>query len=235
MSASVAHRTTAAIKRLSPRQIIKRTSTTKTMRTLADKLGFVYFGYVDQQDDEHRLVRGLTASSTHSDQHYMVGTYSGYDVAFVVRRDTLHYHDKRVKDHFWTIATLDLHTPVELPHILIGNHGVRELLLAKYTMLPAYGFNTADPLLGNFTRHYNLYASLEHERIVRTIFDDQFLAQFVQHADGMSVELVENTLYIYTIEKHPSRVLLERMLTFGTWIAEAADQKAELLRRPVDD
>jgi hypothetical protein len=28
----------------------------------------VYFGYVDQRDDDHRLIRGHTVSATHQDK-----------------------------------------------------------------------------------------------------------------------------------------------------------------------
>jgi hypothetical protein len=49
------------------------------LRRFSKKLGFVYFGNVDQHDDEHEVIRGLTVSTTHKDAHYAVGSFDDYD------------------------------------------------------------------------------------------------------------------------------------------------------------
>lgn len=71
-----------AAKRSKPVRVIRSRFHSKLFRDFADKLGFVYFGFVDQRDDEHQLIRGLTLSTTHRDDNYCVGTYHSYDIAF---------------------------------------------------------------------------------------------------------------------------------------------------------
>lgn len=223
MSAKPLRRTRKILHQVTPGHVARTFSTRSIISKFADDLGLVYFGRVDQSDDEHRLLRGMTVSRTHSDQHYSVGTFKGYDIALTVRRDTLEYPDKRVKDHFWTIMTFDLHTPVDVPHFYIGHRKIREQLLARYSSLIPLQF-------GHFSRHeqafvdqYTVYSSAEHAVDVEQILLPELTAGIAAHFHEMSMELSENTLYLYVTEKHPSRPLLERMVNNGVWLAQAID------------
>ena len=68
-----------ALRRLTPRHIAKTRATRQAMRRFADRAGLVYFGYANQHDDDHRLVRGHTVSHTHIDDYLCIGTIRGYD------------------------------------------------------------------------------------------------------------------------------------------------------------
>lgn len=225
MKTPILHRARAIAHRASPLHTVKRINTAKLMRRFANDLGLVYFGYVSQQDDEYRLVRGITASNSHQDHHFIVGTFDNYNVAFLVRRDTLVYADRRLKDHSWTITTIDLHTSKEIPHFMLGNHVSREFILAKYLPLTPYVLPT-DGRIKQFTDSYTLYASLEHGLTVGQYLTADLLEAFAHHATGMSVEVYDGTIYVYAREKHPSRALLEKMLRLGLWLAENLDQRA---------
>lgn len=229
MKAPLLHRARTVVHRASPVHVVRQASTAKIMRRFADDLGLIYFGYVDQQDDEHRLVRGLTASNTHSDHHYTVGTYKTYDISFVVRRDTLVYKDRRYKDHFWTVLTVDLHTSQDIPPIFIGHHSGRDLMLAKFAALTPLPLNPVDPLLSKFLGHWTLYGQLTQQHRLDTLFPPQILQAFAEHAGAMSIEIADNTLYIYETEKHPSRALLTSMVNLGIWMAQVVDAQATLL------
>ena len=79
-------------------------STKRIVNQFADEFGLVYFGYVSQRSDEHHIVRGMTVSTNHHDDHYCIGTFDTYDVVFVERSDTL----RNGKKHQWHIMEFDL-------------------------------------------------------------------------------------------------------------------------------
>lgn len=211
---------------LSPAQTVRKLATKRVIQKFADELGMVYFGYVDQRDDEHRLVRGFTMSSSHGDHHYTVGTYKTYDISLVTRRDAMRYPDKRIKDHYWTIMTFDLKTVFELPHFHILHHRRKEQFIAKFTQLsemPRQSFVGHEP---RFFDLYTIYGKLgqlqEHCQLITPLMTRSILESF----NGMSVEVYENTLYVYLTTKHPTRPELERMLRSGIWLSQALDQSA---------
>ncbi len=212
--------------RASPKHLIHRHSTAQTIRRFADNLGLVYFGYVDQQDDDHRLVRGITVSNTHDDHYYTVGTFKGYDIAITVRRDALYYPDKRIKDHHWTIMTFDLHSKYEIPNAYIGHHTVRDELIARYSQLSPIPIQTYTA--GHkkpFLDAYTVYARPIHSQIVAALLTPELTDTIGASFKDISVEIAENTLYLYKAEKHPSRALLEKMVNNGLWLVETIDRR----------
>lgn len=221
------HAARRIVRHMSPKQIARRYSAAHTVRVLANALGLVYFGYVDQRDDEHQLIRGMTVSNTHNDHYYTVGTFKGYDLAIVMRQDALRYSDKRLKDHYWTIVTIDLHnTKYQLPHCYIGHHTIREELIAQYNQLSPIALH---PYSKDYTKEfldaYTVFAKLTHAQLVASLLTPEMTTTIAQKFTEMSVEIVENTIYLYKAEKHPSRALLERMINNGLWLAETIDQR----------
>lgn len=226
MSSRALHRAKTRLTHLSPGHTLRKLATKRIIEKLADELGMVYFGYVDQRDDDHRLVRGFTMSSSHGDHHYTVGTYKAYDISLVIRRDAMQYGDKRIKDHYWTIMTFDLKTPFELPHFHILHQRRKEQLIAKFTELaemPRSSFIGHEP---RFFEKYIIYGKLEklqeHCELLTPVMTRTILDTF----EGMSIEVYENTVYLYLTSKHPTRPELERMLRSGVWFAQSLDQSA---------
>ena len=220
------HNTKTRLAHLSPGHTWRKLATRRVIQRLADELGMVYFGYVDQRDDDHRLVRGFTMSSSHGDHHYTVGTYKTYDISLVIRRDAMQYGDKRIKDHYWTIMTFDLKTPFELPHFHILHHRRKEQLIAKFTQLaevPRTSFAGHEP---RFFDMYTIYGRLEKMQEHCQLLTPMMTQTIFQSFEGMSVEVYENTVYLYLTSKHPTRPELERMLRSGIWFAQALDQSA---------
>ncbi len=214
----VLHHTAKIARRVLPGHIVRHQRTRAVIQRLADRLGLVYFGYVDQRDDDHRLVRGSTVSTTHDDYHYTVGSFQGYDVSLVVRRDSLRYSDKRLKEHFWTIVTVDLHSEVDAPHVYIAQHTVRDEMVSRLTHL------TALPQAGDaFSKQYTLYGSMGQFIMVQSLFMQPVRDVIAREFIGTSVEVVDGTVYLYLIEKHPSRTQLERLVRNGIWLAQTID------------
>lgn len=221
------HRARHIAHKLTPKHLIGRRSTSRVVKKFARDLGLVYFGFVDQQDEDHRLLRGMTVSTTHRDHYYTVGAFRGYDIALAVRRDTLLYPDKRLHDHHWTIMTVDLHCSYELPHVYIGHQNIREQLLARYTQLQKLpmGEYRKETYPERFMREYSVYGQLTHAQFVELLFQPKITEVIAERFDGISLELHDNTLYFYSPTKHPSRSLLERMVNGGLWLAQALDQR----------
>jgi len=225
MKSRLAHKARHVLHRTNPRHIVGRYSTARVVRRFADNIGMVYFGYVDQQDDDHRLLRGITVSTTHDDHYYSVGSFKGYDIALTVRRDTLAYPDKRLKDHHWTIMTFDLHTTHEVPHIYIGHHAIRDELLARYSELSVIAFGPHAPHSQQFLSQYTVYARMIHSVEVEQLLSPELTSVVAERFGEISLEIHDNTLYLYKPEKHPSRALLERMMNNGLWLASALDER----------
>lgn len=214
----VLHHATNAVRRSMPGHLIGHQRTRTVIQRLADAMGLVYFGYVDQRDDDHRLVRGSSVSTTHDDHHYTVGTFQGYDVSLVVRRDSLQYADRRLKEHHWTIVTVDLHSQVDIPHIYVGRHTVRDELVARLTHL------TPLPHAGDaFSKQYTMYGSMGQFIMIQSLFMQPVRDVIARDFVGMSIEIHDGTVYLYTNEKHPSRTQLERMFRSAIWLAQTVD------------
>lgn len=220
------HNVRRMLHKLTPKHIVGRHSTARVIRRLSEKLGFIYFGYVDQQDDDHRLVRGITVSNTHDDHYYTVGTFKGYDIALTVRRDSLAYPDRRIKNHHWTIMTFDLHTKYELPRCYVGHHTAREEFLARYSeLMPIHLESYSTTHKKSFLENYTVYAKMTYAQIAAALLNPELTDYISEHFEDMSIEISENSVYLYKPEKHPSRALLERMIKNGLWLAETIDRR----------
>jgi hypothetical protein len=209
-----------------PGHLMREQRTRRSVKQFADRLGFVYFGFVNQRDDEHRLLRGITTSKSHTDHHYTVGTFDSYDIALTVRRDTLEYPDRRLKDHFWTILTVDLHTTHDMPPFYLTHQRAKEQLLARYTQMTPLITGTQAPTGNDFSTTYTVYANMTQAIEVQQLINQHLSQGIMTYFKDMSIELVDDTLYLYAPEKHPSKQLLERMLMNGVWLAKTIDTVA---------
>lgn len=211
---------------MTPGHSLRKMSTRRIIQRLAEDLGMVYFGYVNQRDDDHQLVRGFTVSASHSDHHYTVGTYKSYDISLVIRRDAIEYSDRRITDHYWTIMTFDLKTVFELPHFHILHHKRKEQLIAKYSQLqevPRQAFVGHEPRFFDF---YTIYGKLEKLQEHCDLISPAMSTAILENFQGMSVEVSDNTVYLYLTSKHPTRPELERMLRCGIWFSQALDENS---------
>ena len=120
MKSRIIHKGKVKFQQLVPAKVVQSRLHKRAFQQFATKLGLVYFGYVDQRNDEHSLVRGVTVSTKHRDNHYCIGSFDGYDITVVERVDTLHFPGKESKTHNWTILTLDLHHGHDVPHVFMG-------------------------------------------------------------------------------------------------------------------
>lgn len=216
---------------LVPAKVIQSRLHKRVYMNFAEKIGLVYFGYVDQRYDEHRLVRGLTLSANHRDNHYCIGTFQNYDVTLVERTDTIKFPGKPPKSHNWIIMAFDLKTPVDVPHIFLGLHGHSETfyahLFTKFSTLskvPLGTFGAYDPA---FINRYAVYTQPAKSLDAERLFDQDIAKVIADRFGSLTIEVADNCLYLYAEHQRPTEALLERMLKYGVWLAQSIDARSQ--------
>ena len=201
-------------------------ATKRLIHDFADRSGMVYFGFVSQRSDDHHIVRGLTVSTKHIDDHYCIGTYDNYDVIFVERADTL----RSGKRHTWHILEIDLKTPEDLPHIFIGSQqkgkGFHELLELKFPTLQPFTPGATAEYPKAFTQRFGMYATPAHAVSAEHIITPAIATLMSEHFTGLVVEVTGTSLYVYSEHASLSSSLLDIMLQNGVWLANAIDESS---------
>lgn len=197
--------------------------TTKHMiKQFVDKFEFVYFGRVDHREDEHQLVRGLTASAEHSDNHYVVGTFRGHDVTLVERQNILHYPGKAPQAYRWLIMQVDLKRG-GFPHIFMDAHHHEEVFYAN--LFVKFGnFEDASRIFGRhdtlFRKHYKVFAPPDMFEEVDETVNPEISAMLAHHFRQFDYEIDDDRLLIYASNTQLSMKLLHEMLRVGVWFAD---------------
>ena len=220
-----------AKKMLSPKRLISRRRDKFIITDFAEKYGLVYFGRAAQTDDDHRLVRGMTVSVNHHDLHYCIGTFEGYDVAFVERSDTLKLGAGR-KSHRWHIMEFDLLAAKHLPHLFVGLHSHSESfymqLFTKYPQLRSLILGALGTHKAEFLQKYRVYGSPAQAIEIEQLLSPLVTEMVSKHFGSLAVEIIDSSLYIYAENHTLSMQLLEAMLKNGRWLADHIDRQASM-------
>lgn len=212
-----------AMRHTTPKHLVRTRLTQRVISNFADKIGLVYFGYVNQKDDERRLVRGHTVSQTHVDSHYCIGTVRGYDVVLVARNDVVRMRTGKLERCHWLIYTIDLHTKQGLPHVYVGHRTRDALFAASYEQIYPVTIGNTGQYPHKFLSDYTVYATAAHtleiERMIPPVVSEVILTHFT----NASFEIKDNTIFLYVESEHPSEQLLDKLLSNGLWLAESID------------
>jgi hypothetical protein len=221
-----------AIQRLVPSKVIRSRVYKRTFQQFAEKIGLVYFGYVDQRDDEHSLIRGMTVSTKHRDNHYCIGSFEGYDITLVERVDTIHFPGKPSHLHNWVIMTFDLHRSVDLPHVFLGSHSHSETFyaqfFAKYSHFTKIDLEQTGLYSNEFLKRYTLYAKADHALSAERLFNPVLTQTIAEQFGSLTVEIYDGTVYLYAEHQRPSTALLNSMLNRGLWLTRSIDHQADM-------
>lgn len=212
----------------------KQTGKKNVIRQFVDQYGLVYFGHVDQHDDDHQVIRGMTVSHSHRDEHYSVGSYESYDISFVERTDSIkNPKTDKVQHHTWHILQIDLHNTVDLPHIFIGLHTHSESfyrqLFTKYSHLRPLPIGTLRQYDPTFVSQYRVYGHPSEHLEIERLLHDTVDKVFVQHFGSLAIELHDGALYVYSESRALHVPLLEAMIKNGVWLARHIDEIAKQL------
>jgi hypothetical protein len=220
----------AKLSSLIPHTLLPSAQATKRLiHNFAEESGMVYFGYVSQRSDDHHIVRGLTVSNKHVDDHYCIGTYEGYDIMFVERSDNL----RSGKRHIWHILEFDLRNTVDIPHIFIGSsksgHGFHELLETKYPAMQPVSLGATGMYPPEFSSHFSLYVIPALAVSAEQIVPPETAKAMSTHFKGLVMEIADQSLYVYSEQSHLTADLLTTMLQNGRWLAKQIDQNSRQL------
>jgi len=218
-----------ALKSFVPAKVIQSRLHRRVFTQFAEKIGLVYFGYVDQRSDEHSLIRGLTVSASHRDNHYCIGSFGGYDITLVERVDAIHFPGKPTKHHDWVIMTFDLHASTDIPHIFVGLHTHSETfyaqLFTKFSQLVKAPLNITGIHSAAFMHRYAVYTEPAYTVAVEALLTPEVTTAIADTFGSLTFEISEGTLFIYAEHQHPSVNLLEKMLKHGLWLARIIDSR----------
>lgn len=201
------------------------------LRSFARKLGLVYFGAVDQHQDDHAVIRGLTVSTTHRDDHYAVGAFDGYDVSIVDRFDIIVEPDGTSSEHSWVIMQLDLHTDQALPHLFLHPLGHAERAYAKFFKAHAT-LRSINSLFNGlhspeFHNRYEVYASSTHAIEIEQLLHENVTKTIAARLWPHAIEIFEGKLFVYTTEQVLNETLLETCLESALWLARVLDNEED--------
>lgn len=217
-----------AMRHVTPMHIVKTRVTRKTIQNFAERVGMVYFGYVNQHDDDHRLVRGHTVSHTHVDNHLCVGTIKNYDATLLLRNDTLRVRQSdsntfKNQNCHWLIATVDLHTEAALPHIYIGLKRSDNIYQAAYSALKPLPIGALGRYSQDFLQKYTIYGLATNALEIERIIPPQVADILVTHFAKINIEIQQNTIYLYSENESPTSAQLEKIMSNAIWLAEVID------------
>jgi hypothetical protein len=205
----------------------------RIIRQFAEKTGLIYFGSVDQHNDEHRVIRGITVSSSHKDTDYSVGTHEDYDVSLVSRQDLTESIDGSQLSHDWTLLEIQLKTTIEIPRILIQaithTSALHTPLITGVTFLKPIKLGTFEDYPNEFLNRYAVYSSPSHAIEMQRLFPSAIARVIGAHFWPLSIEIFEQSVVIYSYKENVTTHILNMMLSDGLWIAKQIDASAHLI------
>jgi len=200
------------------------------LNQFSEMLGLVNFGMVSQHDDDHNAIRGFTASLTHKDDSYAVGTYNGYNIRLVNRFDVIRIATNPNHEQLWTIVEIELNTK-NIPHMFLiptgqsaGEYGRLYATMPHMQPLNSYIFDNHSP---EFHGRYQILSSAAHSHRVETIFNSPTILGIGSRFWPHGIEIERGKLIIYITEHRLTKTVLEMTLASGLWLAETIDETVE--------
>jgi len=204
-------------------------SRSKVLKTFASKMGFVHFGMVNQHDDDHDTIRGFTASLTHLDTDYIVGTYEGYNFRIVDRFDS-YKHGVHSHEQLWCIIEIDLHEN-QVPHVFLTPTGREAGEYDKLFTVQPYLQPLNTMLLQNHSSElhgrYQILSRTTHTADVEQLLTSPMVAGIASRFWPHGVEFNNDKLYLYITQHRLTKTVLETSLASGLWLAEMLDELKE--------
>lgn len=222
-------------KKTSIRHIVHRLSPIfrergKVLRKFSETLGLVHFGTVHQHEEDYIPIRGFTASLTHRDTHYAVGTYNGYNIRLVNRYDIIRIAGNPNHEQFWTIVEIDLETK-SLPHMFFiptgheaGEYGRLYATQPHMQPLNSMLMNNKSP---EFHGRFQILASAAHSHKIETLFTSPVIVGIGSRVWPHGIEIERGKLLVYITQHRLTKTVLDTTLASALWLAETIDEISE--------
>lgn len=202
-------------------------------KQFANHYDLVYFGQLHQEDDDQRIVRGVTVSARHRDEHYCVGTVHGYDVVLLKRTDklTMPHNDTKTEKYSWIMMQFDLHTSYDFPHVFIdgGHHSEAfyQALFIKFARLMKVDHAAFGEALPTFNARFTAYTPPDALDDLPELLAGEIGETMAHHFGHLDFEWFQDRLIVYTTGRAPTKHLLEHMLRAGLWLARVLDDAGQ--------
>lgn len=201
-------------------------------RKFAEQHDLVYFGRLHQEDDDQRIVRGITVSGQHTDNHYCVGTVHGYDVVLLKRTDRiLEANSTRTEKYSWVLMQFDLHGKYDHPHVFIDGGHHNELFYQTLFVKFARLMKVDKALLGDenaaFADRFTAYTPPDALDDLPLIVAGDVGKTMAAHFGHLDFEWFQDRLIIYSTGRMPTKHLLEHMVRAGLWLADVLDKHGQ--------
>ena len=217
--------------------IRKSTWTLKTrkhqriIRKFADKIGMIYFGYVNQHTDDHKVIGGFTVSSSHHDDHFCIGSVGGYSVSLVERSDGAWQKDGSICVYNWLIMAFDLSASRDVIQFFLQakNHNEKQFnnMFLLNPNIKKVELGTFEDYSPEFTNRFDFYANVVDSIELQRLFPASTARVIGAHFWPLSIEQKDNVLYLYADAKNLSENLLATMLENGLWLTGHIDNRIE--------
>ncbi len=196
-------------------------ATKRAVKHWAQKFDLVYFGRVNQREDDHELVRGITLSAEHKDDHYTVGSFRNHDFIFVERQNILKFPGKQPQAYRWLLLQVDLKRS-NVPHIFIDANHHEEVFYANLFVKFSHFENAAHIFARHpfFTKHFKVFAQPETFDEVAELLNNEVTAMLAHHFRQFDYELYDDRLVVYASNSVVRPALLQEMMRVGMWLAE---------------
>ncbi len=202
----------------------------KSLKKFSDLIGLVHFGAVHQHDDDYDAIRGFTASLTHQDTHYAVGTYDGFNVRLVNRFDVIRIAGNPHHEQLWTILEIELDRR-GVPHMFFvptgreaGEYGRLYATQPNMQPLNSMLFDNKSP---EFHGRFQILASPAHSHQVEQLFESPTIVGIASRFWPHGIEIEHGKILIYITEHRLTKAVLESALMSGLWLAETIDASIE--------
>ncbi len=201
-------------------------SRARILKRVAAHLDLVYFGAVDTHHDDLDPIRGFTASLSHVDSHFIVGSIDDYDIRLVDRFDVL--KDSKHEAHGQTWCIIEVELKRTLPPLALVPTGVsardyQKLFSTHHQLQP---INTM--LLQNHSLEvhgrFQILAPTGRAREVEEILTSPLTVGIASRFWPQGIEVHENKLFVYITEHRLSAALVESTIASAVWLAHMLDE-----------
>ena len=203
------------------------------IKKFTDTHKLTYYGNINRDTCDCRIIRGFTASSTHADRHYSSGIVRNYIVSLVDRNDLIISVNDQLESYNWLIMAFRLRTEQDVPHLLLNaknrDSKAYHSFFETYHSIKEVNLGTFEDYSSEFTSRYSLFSQPDMAISVEKLFPANSARVIGAHFWPLSAEVHDGYLYLYSDAKEITPNLLDVMLENGLWLASHIDIQAECI------